>query len=772
MTNNSLLVTGADSVAWRAGFAWDGGSFGPGLTTAYFRRRFKITTPADSFLINVTADSRYVLYLNGRPIGRGPLKGDLEHYNYETYDLAGVLKPGENVLAAEIRWFGVDTPTSEVHGPIPGFLLQGPEDAEIDTPFGWTICRATCVEPDRTSYIGNAAGFLGHMEILHVAKHPIGWNLPEYDDSSWETARLSEDASSLLLWGVTRRRHLVPRDIGALSEESRPFVRTIQDHREVGGSLSDGSLRIGAGESAEMTLDAGELTTGYPVITWGGGEGRTLEIVYAECMFEHRDGEWQKTIRDDFENGDAHGYQDTVHLDGRGFTFQPFHWRTFWFIKIRVSSGPTPVILHRPSYLYTTFPAPLAAEYESSDQHASRMFTMSWRTLRLCSHETFEDCPYYEQLHYLGDARLEALTHLAMSGDTSYVKRSIRLYRDSLRADGLVRSRVPSEEPQILPYFSLLWILMVDDFNMWVGSSEADFISSCVIAVEGVLGYFEARVKDDGFVGRVDPWNMVDRVETWKRGEPPALVDGESTYLTCLFVYAMNTATALYHRIARPELALRWETLSAAMQAKIRVGAWSQQEGLYLEGPGREAEHLSQHSQIMAILSGTATTEQIERISTRIVDDDALYRTQLMQGYYLARALEKIGMYDRFADSVLDRWHTMLDLRLSTWAEYLPGRSDCHAWSAWPAHDFLTRILGIRPAKPGFQEILIRPHAAGHTWARGLMQTLVGKVEVHWTKGDDGTMSLRATSPTGVPTTVVVPGEEPRFFESGGIIEV
>ncbi len=142
---------------------------------------------------------------------------------------------------------------------------------------------------------------------------------------------------------------------------------------------------------------------------------------------------------------------------------------------------------------------------------------------------------------------------------------------------------------------------------------EEEFVRTCIIALEGVLGYFEARVRGDGFVGHVDTWNMVDRQVTWDKGEPPALVAGD---------------------------------------------------------------HLSQHSQIMAILSGAATPEQVVRIEERIVDDDTLYRTQPMQRYYLARALEKIGKYDRFPDSVLGHWYTMLDLRLSTWAEYIPGGRD------------------------------------------------------------------------------------------------
>ncbi|WP_372490084.1 hypothetical protein [Chitinophaga sedimenti] len=31
---------------------------------------------------------------------------------------------------------------------------------------------------------------------------------------------------------------------------------------------------------------------------------------------------------------------------------------------------------------------------------------MGWRTSRLCAYETYMDCPYYEQLQYIGDTRI------------------------------------------------------------------------------------------------------------------------------------------------------------------------------------------------------------------------------------------------------------------------------------------------------------------------------------------------------------------------------
>ena len=73
----------------------------PGELPEYslFRRKFRLNAPAELRLF-VSADSRYNLYLDGRFLGRGPVRGDLEHYHYEKYELE--LNPGDHLLAAEV----------------------------------------------------------------------------------------------------------------------------------------------------------------------------------------------------------------------------------------------------------------------------------------------------------------------------------------------------------------------------------------------------------------------------------------------------------------------------------------------------------------------------------------------------------------------------------------------------------------------------------------------------------------------------------------------
>jgi alpha-L-rhamnosidase len=67
-----------------------------------FRRSLELAKKPSSFIIHLSADNHYRLFVNGQYVLRGPARGDLSHWFYETVDIAEYLKAGENVLAAEV----------------------------------------------------------------------------------------------------------------------------------------------------------------------------------------------------------------------------------------------------------------------------------------------------------------------------------------------------------------------------------------------------------------------------------------------------------------------------------------------------------------------------------------------------------------------------------------------------------------------------------------------------------------------------------------------
>src|SRR5688500_3773893 len=100
---------------------WKAVWIGPKLTMGesdegvfHFRRSFELADKPSSFLIHVTADNRYRLFVNGKGVGLGPARGDKVHWHYETFDLAPYLKTGKNTIAAQVWNLGNKGPVAQM----------------------------------------------------------------------------------------------------------------------------------------------------------------------------------------------------------------------------------------------------------------------------------------------------------------------------------------------------------------------------------------------------------------------------------------------------------------------------------------------------------------------------------------------------------------------------------------------------------------------------------------------------------------------------------
>lgn len=771
------LILTDTPIDWRAHYAWTSDRQEHGLAVRRFRLVFEATPVPSSLLVHVTADSRYRLLLNGRLLGRGPAKGTLSCYGLDTYELASELQPGRNVLAAEVRWFGMNSPMSEVHSPEPGFLVHAPSRPDLATPGAWRVSTDHSVSADTTSYHDNAQQFLNHQDRIDYRRRDAAdWTAADFDASAWEHAvAIGAPVNNRAEWGVTDLRALAHRDIPALTEEPKAFARTSlagEPGPRVHATPPE-PWRIPAHTGAALLLDAGELTTGFPLLAFRGGRDREVRITYAEALGHWTSDAgrpiWNKGRRDD-PAGQPHGYRDTLLLSGGSDRFEPFHWRTFWFILVEILPGAEAVELSSAAYVRCIFPQTLRASFQSSDPDTEAIMAVSWRTALLCAHETYEDCPYYEQQNYIADARLQALTSYYLANDTRLARRSLLLFRDSARADGLIGSRVPTREAQFIPYFCLHWILMLEDYWLWTGPTDIAFVRSCLPVVDGILNFFRERLRPDGFAGQLPHWNIVDRHPVWLLGEPPAVVAGASTYITCLFIQGLEAGIRLHRQAGRAEDADRWHPWPARLRKAVRAGAWDRNRGLYLEGPGRRADRCSQHAQCAAIAADVPLPSELGPLAEKLFTETSLVRCQSMQAFYLARALELSGAYAHFHADVLASWRHMLAMRTSTWWEYPdPTRSDCHAWSAWVAPEYFSTVLGIKPAQPGWTAIRIAPQFATLDWAAGAMETPVGRIEVHWRREASG-VKLVMTIPEGIPTELLLPGVAVERFPRGGKI--
>ena len=69
----------------------------------HFRKSFTLDNVPEEFIVHVSADNRYSLYVNGKLVTYGPARGDLQHWRFESLDISKYLLPGKNVIAADIN---------------------------------------------------------------------------------------------------------------------------------------------------------------------------------------------------------------------------------------------------------------------------------------------------------------------------------------------------------------------------------------------------------------------------------------------------------------------------------------------------------------------------------------------------------------------------------------------------------------------------------------------------------------------------------------------
>jgi uncharacterized protein (DUF608 family) len=132
---------------------------------------------------------------------------------------------------------------------------------------------------------------------------------------------------------------------------------------------------------------------------------------------------------------------------------------------------------------------------------------VGWRTLRLCAGETYFDCPYYEQLQYAGDTRVQVLITYALTRDDRLARNAILQLWHSMQPEGITLSRYPASLDQKIPGFSLYWISMIYDYMMY--RNDPDFLEQFLPDVEKVLDYFEQFTNDKNMLGPMNHGDVV-----------------------------------------------------------------------------------------------------------------------------------------------------------------------------------------------------------------------------------------------------------------------
>lgn len=387
----------------------------------------------------------------------------------------------------------------------------------------------------------------------------------------------------------------------------------------------------------------------------------------------------------------------------------------------------------------STFPSISPAKFECAEDKLSRIHEMSALTLRLCTEDTFVDCPTYEQTFWVGDARNEALVNAYLYGDYALMEHMWCLAGESLDRSPLVESHVPSGWPVIIPAWSFLWSLACWEHYEITGNK--DFLKKIyplmLKQAENALEFLNT----DGLF-EVEAWNLTD----WApMSQPHKGVNTPNQGWLCMALEATAKAgESLGDTVSSVSLRTSREDIAAA----VRHVLWNFEKKSYTDciepDTGKQSEVFSLQTQCVLALAGIPDEDQAQRIYRLLTGiDDSLGFVQSgtpFFDFFILEYFERHSEFKKMLEYMKSRWGMMLERGATTCWELYPGympngrwtRSHCHAWSSGPAYFLLKHLLGVIPVGTEKKKILFQPKTCDLTYCSGAVCTTKGAVFAKW----------------------------------------
>ena len=767
LTAQSTLEADAPHHEWKASWVTHPKAALREPLVLHFRRALELPSVPATYLVRVSADNRFILYVNGQRVGDGPARGDLSHWRYERFDIAPLLKAGPNLITATVWNFGVYAPIAQFSDRT-AFLLESEESGPtgISTPKDWFVEEEPGHRPlDRASVTLKTYMAAGPGEEIDAAKYDWNWNsgmqgsnwvpvASPMRDSIFVGVQLAHSADSTgdNPWGLIPDQlpHMeyAPTEAGSVVS-----LDDIANEQPGLSHFPEQAAGLPSRTHVHLTLDRKTLTTAYPELTVSGGKGSHIVITYSEALY---DDKHHKADRDAIDYTDANGTRhprvalgltDSFLPDGGEHrVFVPLWWRTWRYIDLDITTGDQPLTLDSLKAYFTAYPFQERATFQSGDPDLDKIWEISWRTARLDAHETYMDTPYYEQLQYVGDTRIQALISYAVANDDRLAQQAIAAFDHSRIPEGITRSRYPSSLPQNIPTFSLLWIGMLHDY--WMYRPDPQIVRDTLPGTRGVLNWFAKYETASGLLGQLPWWSFIDWVPS---GDIPSYDKiGRSCDTTLQYLGALVDASDLERHLGDPGLTTRYDERANHVRSALTSLCWVPERGLLADNPDHKI--FSQQANILGVLYDVIPKDRQQDVLHRILaiepgtTPNGVLSASYYFRYYLARALEHAGMADDYLKS-LDPWRKLLPLHFSTWPE-IPGdtRSDSHAWSSHPIFDMLTLVAGIEPASPGFTTVRIAPHLGPLNSLKATFPHPKGEIAIEYHRQGSG-IGARITLP-------------------------
>jgi hypothetical protein len=694
-----------------------------------FRKSFTLAEKPARAAMHLFADVRYVLWVNGSYVDRGPARFQPNGPEYDTVNLARYLQQGNNVLAVLVVG---NLSGGKVMRHTPGFTalvqVDGKEIFHSDATWKWT---------DSTRFRRCAAGWPNLGETLVDARVEDGdWTRADYRDTAWKPAIPIGGEN----WGPLTARRIPPLRETAVA------------------------VALSKGARLPITLRAGEKL-----------EFGTSHIVQAYLVVELDAEANTKLALEPFDVSyiAKAGSQRHFTIDARGISQG----------AIAVQSGKAIVTGLR--LVERLYPFDRVGSFRSSDAFLNKLWTMCARSCEVLSEDSYVDCADRERVEWMdNDPPGFNITRTAMAGpgphgkplyaDPRLLGEMVRRTALTLQPEGWVKAHTCSDRYDI-------HAKMEDRACEWVAGMRRYYEATGDVAL--VREAWPAVVAQmDYFLQRRTPRGLVQARDWVVWGNPVGYLVGEGTTLNVFVEQALRDAGFLAGLIDEKATQARFSQAAGELAAAINRVLWNEKDGAYYSGYFSDAdiqENLKEgqktdlprklvsprtnglapstlHANVFALDRGVVPADRRDRVVAAMLKQlPERPGPDIMVYYYVIKqfyAMDRPELDLRALSLLREGWKGMAASPWECSWESLGGDSKAHIYGMYPGYFLSSYVLGVRweDGVPLHGKLLIQPHLADLTQAAGVVATEAGPASVSWNRTSSGGLRFQLRIPAGV----------------------
>ena len=592
----------------------------------------------------ISADSNYAVYINGELATFGQYADFPYDKVYDTVDVTSFCRRGKNHLAVVVWYYGIEK--TSVYYPGNAALM-----------FALTCGgECLCASSEHTLSRKSPSYAQGRKKIL-TWQMGLSFLYDAAKDDAWKTGNLFGFSDSALV-------------AQTLPMRERPCEKLLL------GCPAEGVLCKTISEN-DLIFDLGVNTVGFLRIEAESDSEQKLLIAYGEHL---ADGVVRRRIG-------GRDFSVEVGLrQGKTVYMNPFRRLGCKYIEVQ---SERPLKNLRVSIVPTMYPL-MENTRPALTVSQNEIYDICVRTLRLCMHEHYEDCPWREQALYAMDSRNQMLCGYYAFGETRFPRANLELISKDNREDGLLSICYPIKMDLVIPSFSLHYFTACAEYLQY--SADEGLLREIYPKLQSVLSVFLNKMKMEGdiilpFEGcwNFYEWrNALDGASSIDLSEPDLILNG-------LLSIALQRMSEISERLG---VANSYGAIADKLNMSIGNKFYDSEKGLFRDR--NENITYSVLGNSLAILCGACKKEETVVLCEKMQKDASLIPISLsMKCFFYDACL--YADRERYRAWILDDiekcYRPMVEYGVGTVWETELGESDfnragslCHGWSALPIY--------------------------------------------------------------------------------------